>query len=107
MKSIFEVSLALMLVAAVTGLVLAVLAGEFDLWSLAALTVGLSALLIIVGIVIVELVSRKFHPESGLFTWSDVDNLRALAAEPSIDVDLRDWARSLAERVAIVLPGRR
>jgi hypothetical protein len=107
MKSIFEVSVALMLVAAVTGLVLALIAGRFDFWSLTAMTVGLSALFIIVAIVLVELVSRKFHPESGLFTWSDVDNLRDLSSHPAIDVELRDWARSLAERVAIVLPGRR
>ena len=75
-KAVFVSAVAIMLAAAVAGLVLALLAGEFSVSSIAALTVGLGALLITAGIVLVELVSRKYHPESGLFSWSDVDNLR-------------------------------
>jgi hypothetical protein len=95
-----------MLAAALVGLVSALLAGEFSVYSVAALTVGLGALLITAGMVLVELVSRKYHPESGLFSWSDVDSLRELAIRSS-DAETRAWARSLADRIAIVLPGRR
>lgn len=105
-KGVFVASVAIMLAAALVGLVLALVAGEFSASSLAALTVGLGALLITAGIVLVELVSRKFHPESGLFTWADVDNLRELAIR-SDEPETRSWARSLADRIAIVLPGRR
>ena len=58
------------------------------------------------GLVLIELNSRKWHPESGLFTWSDVDNLRSLALIDDIDAETRQWARSLADRIAVVLPGR-
>jgi cytochrome c biogenesis protein CcdA len=105
-KAVFVAAVAIMLVAALVGLVSALIAGEFSGQSIAALTVGLGALLIIAGIVLVELVSRKYHPESGLFTWSDVDNLRELAGRSS-DAETRSWARSLADRIAVVLPGRR
>lgn len=104
-KALFVVCVALMLAAAVIGLVLALVAGEFSGPSIAALTVGLGALLIVAALVLVELTSRKWHPESGLFSWSDVDNLRRLAVR-SVDLETSEWARSLADRIAIVLPGR-
>lgn len=105
-KAVFALSVAIMLAAAVFGLVAALIAGEFDTTAIAALTVGLGALLIIAGLVITELISRKFHPESGLFTWSDVDTLRELAIRNAKDADTREWAKSLADRIAVVLPGR-
>jgi hypothetical protein len=105
-KAIFVASVAIMLAAALVGLVFALIAGEFSPSSIGALTVGLGALLITAAIVLVELVSRKFHPESGLFTWADVDSLRELAAKTA-DAELRSWVLSLADRIAVVLPGRR
>lgn len=101
------ISVAIMLVAAFVGLFSALLAGDFGSSSIAALTVGLGALLIAAGLVLIELISRKYHPESGLFTWSDVDNLRSLAIRSASDEEMRAWARSLADRIAVVLPGRR
>lgn len=95
-----------MLGAAVVGLVATLIAGKITLVSLGALGAGIGALLIIAGLVVVELVSRKFHPESGLFTWSDVDTLRDLAIRNSDDPETREWAKSLADRIAVVLPGR-
>lgn len=106
LKVVFGISVAIMLGAALTGLVLSLIAGEFNHSSLAALTVGLGALLICAALVLVETVTRKFHPETGLFSWSDVDNLRTLAVHSADDTETREWARSLADRIAIVLPGR-
>ena len=94
-----------MLAAALVGLLSALIANEFSATSLAALTVGLGALLISGALVLVDLVTRKWHPESGLFSWSDVDNLRQLALRAPI-AETREWARSLADRIAVVLPGR-
>lgn len=105
-KAIFVASVAIMLGAALFGLIAALFAGDFTTTSIAALTVGLGALLIIAGLVVTDLVNRKFHPESGLFTWSDVDTLRDLAQRADSS-ELRAWARSLADRIAVVLPGRR
>lgn len=95
-----------MLGAAVVGLVATLIAGKITIVSLGALSAGIGALLIMAGLVVVELVSRKFHPESGLFTWSDVDTLRDLAIRNSADPETREWAKSLADRIAVVLPGR-
>lgn len=106
-KALFLISVAIMLAAAVIGLISALHAGEFSGPSIAALTVGLGALLIVASLVLVEATSRKFHPESGLFSWTDVDNLRSLAVSSADDDETREWARSLADRIAIVLPGRR
>lgn len=106
-KALFLLSVAIMLAAAVIGLITALHAGEFSGPSIAALTVGLGALLIVASLVLVEATSRKFHPESGLFSWTDVDNLRSLAFSSADDDETREWARSLADRIAIVLPGRR
>ena len=105
-KALFLGCVAIMLGAALFGLIGALLAGEFSSYSIAALTVGLAALLVSAGLVLIELNSRKWHPESGLFTWSDVDNLRSLALIDDVDAQTRQWARSLADRIAVVLPGR-
>jgi peptidoglycan/LPS O-acetylase OafA/YrhL len=105
MKTLFVVSATIMALAAVSGLIAALAAGGFERYSIAAVTVGLGALLIIVGLVSAELVNRKFHPESALFRWADVDILRGLA-NTADDPAVRDWARSMAERVAVVLPRR-
>lgn len=105
-KLALHVSVVIMLAAATVSLMAAMIAGEFDRVSIAALTIGLGALFIVLGIVSANLLNRMYHPESALFTWADVDNLRALAASTT-DAELQDWARSLAERVAVVLPGRR
>ena len=105
-KALFIASVAIMLAAAVFGLLSALHAGTFNRLSIASLTVGIGALLIIASLVLLEATSRKFHPESGLFSWSDVDNLRALAVRSAHDGETREWARSLADRIAIVLPGR-
>jgi cytochrome c biogenesis protein CcdA len=104
-KAIFVASVGIMLAAALCGLVIALFEGEFTTTSIAALTVGLGALLIIAGLVLTDLVNRKFHPESGMFSWSDVDALRALA-QSADSSEVRAWARSLADRIAVVLPGR-
>ena len=105
MKGLFLASAAIMLLAAVAGLIAALFEGGFGTWSIAAVTVGLGALLIILGLVSVDLVNRKFHPESGLFRWTDVDVLREIGRTAD-DPDLREWAQSMAERVAVVLPRR-
>ena len=105
MKTLFVVSATIMAFAAIAGLVAAVVEGGFGSVSIASVTVGLGALLIIIGLVSVDLVNRKFHPESALFRWTDVDILRGLAGTAD-DPAVRDWARSMAERVAVVLPRR-
>jgi hypothetical protein len=105
-KALFIISVALMLAGALVGLLSALIANEFNATSIAALTVGLGALLISGALVLVELVTRKWHPESGLFSWGDVDNLRQLALRAPVDAETREWARSLADRIAVVLPGR-
>jgi hypothetical protein len=105
MKTLFVASAGIMALAAVSGLVAAVVEGGFGSYSYAAATVGLGALLIIIGLVSVDLVNRKFHPESALFRWTDVDILRGLA-NTADDPAVRAWARSMAERVAVVLPRR-
>jgi hypothetical protein len=94
-----------MLASAVTGLVIALIEREIGFNSLTALTVGLGALLIALAGLVVEKMNRRFHPESSLFLWSDVDNLRAVARHATDD-ETRDWALSLSERIAAVLPGR-
>jgi hypothetical protein len=104
-KSLFVVSAAIMALAAVSGLVAAVVEGGFGPYSIAAVTVGLGALLIILGLVSADLVNRKFHPESALFRWTDVDILRGIAGSAD-DPAVREWARSMADRVAVVLPRR-
>lgn len=105
-KTAFAVAVGTMLASALVGLILALFAGEFNGASIGALTIGLGALLIVAGILVIDVVNRKFHPETGLFGWSDVDNLHELSRRNEIDAQTREWARSLAERIAIVLPGR-
>lgn len=106
LKSVFVGSVTLMLVAALVGLVYALIDEEFGRRSLVALTTGLGALLIAVAVLLVESMNRKYHPETGLFLWSDVDQLRALARNAP-DEETRAWALSLSDRIAVVLPGRK
>lgn len=105
-KTIFFVCVVIMLASAMFGLVSWFFSRSFERLSLTSLTVGFGALMIALSLLVVEVMTRKFHPETGLFMWSDVDELRDIANRPALDVATRDWARSLADRIAIVLPGR-
>ncbi len=105
LKLVFLVSVAVMLLAAVTGLTYALAEQDFGPRSIGAVTVGLGALLIALSAMAVDLMTRKFHPETRFFSWSDVDRLRALA-RTTPDDEVRAWALSLSERIAVVLPGR-
>ncbi len=105
-RLVFWTTLALMLVAGLTGLIWAVITREFGIGPIAALTLGLGALLVALVFGVLEFTNPTFHPESHLFDWGDVDSLRALAQRDQLDAPTRDWARSLADRVAVVLPGR-
>lgn len=104
-RIVIVVAVIVMLVAAVTGLVYALIEQEFGWNSLTALTIGLGALLIALAGLAIEKMNRRFHPESSLFVYSDVDNLRAVARHAP-DEETRAWALSLSERIAVVLPGR-
>jgi hypothetical protein len=105
LKLVFTVSVALMLMAAVVGLFYALLDREFGTRSLTALTMGLGALLIALTAAIIEVLTRKLHPESGLFLWSDVDKLQEIARRTG-DAETRAWALSLGQRISVVLPRR-
>lgn len=105
LKLLFVTSVALMLVAALLGLFYALLDREFGRRSLTALTMGLGALLIALTAAVMEVVTRKLHPESGLFLWSDVDKLREVARQAD-DAETRAWALSLGQRISVVLPRR-
>ncbi len=98
-------AIVVMLGAAITGLILGLLDQELGQRSLTALTVGLGAFFIALAGLAIEKMSRRFHPESALFLWSDVDNLRKIAREASV-AETREWALSLSQRIAVVLPGR-
>ena len=104
-RLVIVLAVIVMLVAAVYGLIYALIQQEFGRRSLEAMTVGLGALFIALGGLAIEKMNRRFHPESSLFLWSDVDNLRRVAREAGDD-EVRDWALSLSERIAAVLPGR-
>jgi hypothetical protein len=105
LKLVFVASAALMLMAALLGLFYALLDREFGQRSLVALTTGLGALLIALTAAVMEVVTRKLHSESGLFLWSDVDQLRELARRAT-DAETRAWALSLGQRISVVLPRR-
>jgi hypothetical protein len=105
-RLVFWTSLVVMLGAALTGLIWAVIERDFGWGPLGAVAVGLGALLIALVFGLLEFTNPTFHPESHLFDWSDVDALRKVARQPELDAETRDWARSLAERIAVVLPGR-
>jgi hypothetical protein len=104
-RIVIVVAVVVMLGSAVTGLVYALIEREIGWNSLTALTVGFGALLIALAGLVVEKMNRRFHPESNLFFWSDVDSLRAVARNATDD-ETREWALSLSERIAVVLPGR-
>jgi hypothetical protein len=95
-----------MLVGAVTGLVWALIDHEFGPGPLAFLSLGLSALLVALVFGLLNFTNPTFHPESHLFSWSDVDELRGLSRHPDMEKETSEWARSLADRIAVVLPGR-
>lgn len=105
-KLVVITSVVIMLGAAVAGLFYALVEREFGPRSLGALTTGIGALLIAMSVLVTDRMSRKFHPESALFLWTDVDKLRELARGVSDD-ETRAWALSLSERIAMVLPKRR
>jgi hypothetical protein len=105
-RLVFWGSLFVMLGAALTGLFWAVIEREFGPGPLTMVTVGLGALLIALAFGLLEFTNPTFHPESHLFDWSDVDSLRTVSRQTDLDAETRDWARSLAERIAVVLPGR-
>lgn len=104
-RIVLMASITIMLVAALTGLVFALIEREFGERSLQALATGIGALLIAMSALLLERLNRRFHPESRLFLWSDVDQLRSVARETS-DEDTRAWALSLSQRIAVVLPKR-
>jgi Na+/melibiose symporter-like transporter len=104
-RIILIASVAIMLLAALTGLVYALIEREFGERSLQALATGIGALLIAATALLLERLNRRFHPESRLFLWSDVDQLRAVARSAT-DEETRAWALSLSERIAVVLPRR-
>ena len=104
-RIVFWVALVVMLSAAATGLVWRLIAGHWGQGPLICLTIGIEALLVAVVFRLLELANPMFHPESHLFSWDDVDALRLLSRRHQ-DGDTREWARSLADRIAVVLPGR-
>ena len=105
-RIVFWVALAIMLVGALVGLVWALIAKEFGPGPLASLFVGLTALVVALVFGALHFTNPTWHPESHLFSWSDVDELRALARRTDVDATTAEWARSLADRIAVVLPGR-
>ena len=105
-RIVFWVSLGIMLVGAVVGLIWALIAKEFGPGPLASLFVGLTALVVALVFGLLHFTNPTWHPESHLFSWSDVDELRALARRTDVNVETAEWARSMADRVAVVLPGR-
>lgn len=114
-RLVFWSALAIMLVSSVTGLIWAVVTPDFvkaplraltSAGPIASLTLGLGSLLVAVVFGLIEFTNPTFHPESHLFDWGDVDSLHALARHRQLDEPTREWARSLADRISIVLPGR-
>ncbi|MGH7467125.1 MAG: hypothetical protein ACRENP_03980 [Longimicrobiales bacterium] len=95
-----------MLISGLTGLIWRLLSGEFGRGPMAALTLGIGALVVTLVYGLLKFTNPTFHPESHLFDWGDVDSLRNLARGEKLDAPTREWARSLADRIAVVLPGR-
>ena len=105
-RIVFWMALAIMLVGAVVGLVWALIEKGFGPGPLASLFVGLTALVVALVFGLLHFTNPTWHPESHLFGWSDVDELRTLSRRSDVDAQTADWARSLADRIAVVLPGR-
>ena len=105
-RFVFWGAATVMLGAAVFGLVWAFVAREWTAPSIVALTVGVGAMMVALAFGLLESASPTFHPESELFDWDDVDTLRALARDRELDRGVREFLRTLADRIAIVLPGR-
>lgn len=108
-RYVFWSAIALMVSAALFGLVWEVGFHRERGWSMqaaAAAALGVGAMLIALLFSLFEFTRPTFHPESELFDWSDVDSLRELARDDALDDETREFVRSLADRVAVVLPGR-
>jgi hypothetical protein len=105
-RGVFWAALVVMLASAVVGLIWRLLDGKWSVGPQVAASIGSGALLIALVFGLLHFTNPTFHPESHLFGWSDVDALRALARNPAVTPEQREWARSLADRIAIVLPGR-
>jgi len=104
-RLVFWTAIALMLIAAVVGLIEWFPERQFGRVSVAALSLGIGALVVAIVFGLLQQASRTFHPESELFRYADVDTLRGIARRTD-DPELRDWALSLADRITVVLPGR-
>ena len=72
---------------------------------MACVALGAGAFLVAIVFRLLEIANPTYHPESHLFSWDDVEALRLLSRRHP-DHPTRDWARSLADRIAVVLPGR-
>jgi hypothetical protein len=105
-RSVFWVALSVMLISALTGLIWAVIEREFGRGPISVLGVGLGALLVALAFGLLEFTNPTFHPESHLFDWTDVDSLRELERRGQLPEPTREFVRSLADRIAVVLPGR-
>jgi hypothetical protein len=105
-RIVFWVALAIMLAGALVGLIWALIEKEFGKGPLASLVIGLGALVVALVFGLLHFTNPTWHPESHLFSWADVDELRALARRTDVDPSTAEWARSLADRIAVVLPGR-
>ena len=104
---VFWASLVVMLASALVGMLWGLIDREWwGVGPMACLALGLGALIVAVVFRVLELVNPTYHPESHLFSWDDVDALRLLSRRSERDPATRDLARSLAERLALVLPGR-
>jgi hypothetical protein len=105
-RFVFWGALSVMLVAGLTGLIWAVATRDFGVVPIASLAMGIGALVVALVYGLLDFTSPTFHPGSHLFDWGDVDSLRNLARQDRLDAPTREWARSLADRIAVVLPGR-
>jgi len=108
-RIVFWSAAVLMVSSALFGLIWEVAFHRDRGWSVqaaAAAAIGVSSLLIALLFSLMEFTRPTFHPESELFDWSDVDTLRELARSEELDRETQEFVRSLADRVAVVLPGR-
>ena len=114
-RLVFWTALVVMLVSSLTGLIWTVVSPDFakaplrvltSAGPLASLTLGIGSLLVALVFGLIEFTNPTFHPESHLFDWGDVDSLHQLTRQKQLDEPTREWARSLADRISIVLPGR-
>lgn len=106
-RIVFWGALAVMLVSALVGMLWGLIEREWlGVGPVACLALGVGAAGVAAIFRLLELAHPTYHPESHLFSWDDVDSLRQLSRRSERDPVTRDLARSLADRIAIVLPGR-